>query len=198
MDYVTITDQVQYVVQDRVLNEATKVLSLQLGLTIDTLIRDMMVSTASVIACTQGVNGGTPTEITDADIQDAVIALRQGEARLMTNPMPGEMKINTAPVRASYWGFMSVDMQADLEAVSSFISAANYPNPMNALEAEWGATRNVRWLLNTNGYNNGGSPPIYSSFILGQEAKKLGLYKSSLIDSELWFAEDEAQALMAA
>ena len=45
--FVTITDQVQYVVQDRVLNEATKVLSLQLGLTIDTLIRDMMVSTAS-------------------------------------------------------------------------------------------------------------------------------------------------------
>ncbi len=31
---------------------------------------------------------------------------------------------------------MSVDMQQDLENVSSFISAANYPNPMNALEAE--------------------------------------------------------------
>ena len=35
--FCTITDQVQYVVQDRVLNEATKVLSLQLGLTLDTL-----------------------------------------------------------------------------------------------------------------------------------------------------------------
>jgi hypothetical protein len=35
----------------------------------------------------------------------------------------------TAPVRSSYWGFMSVDQQADLEAVSSFISSANYPNP---------------------------------------------------------------------
>lgn len=52
--FCTITDQVQYTVQDRVLNEATKVLSLQLGLTIDTLIRDMMVSTASTIACTNG------------------------------------------------------------------------------------------------------------------------------------------------
>jgi N4-gp56 family major capsid protein len=55
--FVTITDQVQFVVQDRVLNEATKVLSLQLGLTIDTLIRDMMVSTASTIACSHGNNG---------------------------------------------------------------------------------------------------------------------------------------------
>jgi hypothetical protein len=57
MDYVTISDQVQFVVQDRVLNESTKVLSLQLGLTIDTLIRDMMVSTASTIASSNGVNG---------------------------------------------------------------------------------------------------------------------------------------------
>lgn len=134
--FVTITDQVQYVVQDRVLNEATKVLSLQLGLTLDTLIRDMMVSTASTIACSQGLNGNTPTEITDGDIQTAVIALRQGNARMMTNPLPGENKFGTAPVRMSYWGFMSVDLQADLEAVSSFISVANYPNPVNALEAE--------------------------------------------------------------
>jgi N4-gp56 family major capsid protein len=131
-----------------VLNESTKVLSLQLGLTIDTLIRDMMVSTASTILCSHGSNGNTPTELTDADIQTAVIALRQGNARLMTNPLPGENKFGTAPVRASYWGFMSVNLQDDLEAVSSFISAANYPNPMNALEAEWGSTRNIRWLLN--------------------------------------------------
>jgi len=168
--FVTITDQVQYIVQDRVLNEATQVLSLQLGLTIDTLIRDMMVSTASTILCTNGLNGNTPTEITDADIQNTVIALRQGNARLMTNPLPGENKFGTSPVRSSYWGFMSVDQQADLEAVSSFISVANYPNPLNALEAEWGSTRNVRWLLNTNGYSNGASPNVYSSFVLGQEA----------------------------
>jgi N4-gp56 family major capsid protein len=168
--FVTITDQVQYVVQDRVLNEATKVLSLQLALTIDTLIRDMMVSTASVIACTAGVNGNTPTEVTDADIQRVVVALRQGNARLMTNPLPGQNKFGTAPVRASYWGFMSVDMQSNLESVSSFISSANYPNPTDALEAEWGSTRNVRWLLNTNGFSNGATPNVYSSFVLGQEA----------------------------
>ena len=29
---------------------------------------------------------------------------------------------------------------------------------------------NVRWLLNTNGYNNGAAPAVFSNFILGQEA----------------------------
>ena len=101
---------------------------------------------------------------------------------------------------------MSVDLQADLENVSSFISVANYPNPMNALEAEWGSTRNVRWLLNTNGFSGGTSVggttgPIYSSFILGQEAKMLGLYKSSLIDLETLQGDKgqaEAEMLLAA
>ena len=166
----------------------------------------MMVSTASTIAATQGLNGNTPTEITDADIQSAIIALRQGNARLMTNPLPGENKFGTAPVRSSYWGFMSVDMQAQLENVASFISVANYPNPMNALEAEWGSTRNVRWLLNTNGFSSGTSTggttgPIYSSFVLGQEAKMLGLSKSSLIDLETLQGDKgqaEAEMLLAA
>lgn len=183
-DYVTITDQVMFSIQDRVLNEATKVLSLQLGLTIDTLIRDMMVSTASVIACTGGTNGNVPTEITDSDIQNAIVALRQGNARLMTNPLPGEDKFGTAPTRASYWGFMSVDNQKRLEAVSSFQSVANYANQQNALEAEWGSTRNIRWLLNTNGYNNGAATPVYSSFVIGQEAYgvvKLGAKEAEFI-----------------
>jgi N4-gp56 family major capsid protein len=130
----------------------------------------MMVSTASTILCSNGLNGNTPTELTDADIQTAVIALRQGNARLMTNPLPGENKFATAPVRMSYWGFMSVDLQQDLENVSSFISSANYPNPLNALEAEWGSTRNVRWLMSTNGYSNGASPNVYSNMILGSES----------------------------
>lgn len=135
-NFVTITDQVQFTVQDRVLSEATRVLSLQLGLTIDTLIRNMMVATASSILCSNGVNGNNPTEITTADIKTAVRALRLGNARLMTKPIPGENRFATSPVRSSYWGFMDVAIQNDLEACADFLSAANYPNPMDALEAE--------------------------------------------------------------
>lgn len=163
------------------LNEATKVLSLQLGDTIDIIIRDMLVSTSSVIACSHGDNGSSPTEITDADIQLVIKALRQANARLMTTPIMGEDKFATQPQRAAYWGFMSVDLQDDLEAVSSFISAANYPNDQATLESEWGSTRNVRWLLNTNGYSTGGT---YSSFVLGQEAYgviKLGAKEAEFI-----------------
>ncbi len=122
-NFVVITDQVQFTVQDRVLNESTRVLSLQLGLTIDTLIRNMMVATASSILASNGINGGTPTEITTADIKTAVRALRLGNARLMTKPIPGENRFATSPVRSSYWGFMDVSIQNDLEACADFLSA---------------------------------------------------------------------------
>lgn len=183
-NFVTITDQVQFTVQDRVLNEATRVLSLQLGLTIDTLIRNMMIATASSISCSNGINGGTPTEITTTDIKNAVRALRLGNARLMTKPIPGENRFATSPVRSSYWGFMDVTLQPDLEACADFLSAANYPNPMDALEAEWGSTNNVRWLLSTNGYSTAASPPVWNSIILGQEAYgvvKLGSKEAEFI-----------------
>lgn len=183
-NFVVITDQVQFTVQDRVLNESTRVLSLQLGLTIDTLIRNMMVATASSILCSNGTNGNTPTEITTADIKTAVRALRLGNARLMTKPIPGENRFATSPVRSSYWGFMDVTIQNDLEACADFLSAANYPNPMDALEAEWGSTNNVRWLLSTNGFASSASIPVWSNIILGQEAYgvvKLGSKEAEFI-----------------
>jgi len=183
-NFVVLTDQVQFTVQDRVLNEATRVLSLQLGLTIDTLIRNMMVATESSISCSNGVNGGTPTEITTADIKTAVRALRLGNARLMTKPIVGENRYNTSPVRSSYWGFMDVTIQSDLEACADFLSAANYPNPTDALEAEWGSTNNVRWLLSTNGYSSSAATPVWNSIILGQEAYgvvKLGSKEAEFI-----------------
>lgn len=183
-NFVTITDQVQFTVQDRVLNEATRVLSLQLGLTLDTLIRNMMVSTASSILCSNGINGNTPTEITTADIKVAVRALRAGNARLMTKPIQGENRFATSPVRSSYWGFMDVTIQTDLEACADFLSAANYPNPMDALEAEWGSTNNVRWLLSTNGFASAASIPVWNNIILGQESYgvvKLGSKEAEFI-----------------
>lgn len=183
-NFVVITDQIQFTVQDRVLNEATRVLSLQLGLTLDTLIRNMMVATASSILCSNGINGNTPSEITTADIKTSVRALRLGNARLMTKPIPGENRFATSPVRSSYWGFMDVTIQNDLEACADFLSCANYPNPMDALEAEWGSTNNVRWLLSTNGYSTSASPPVWNNIILGQEAYgvcKLGSKEAEFI-----------------
>ena len=62
-----------------VLNEATRVLSLQLGLTLDTLIRDMMVSTASTILCSNGLNGRQKGEIAVLKVSLIDMEARRGD-----------------------------------------------------------------------------------------------------------------------
>lgn len=181
--FMIVSDVVQYTVQDRVLNELTKVLSLQLGLSLDTLIRDMMIGTASTIACSHGQNGLTPTEITDEDFMTVQKALRQGNAEFLTPLVEGSDKFGTAPSRESFWGFMSTDLEDDLERVSSFNSKANYSNQTTTLMAEWGQTRNIRWLTSTNGFHDNSANPIYSSFVMGKEAYgvvKLGAMQAQL------------------
>jgi len=56
-NFVTITNQVELTVEDRVLNEAARLLAQNLGQTIDEVTRDVLASTASTIGCSQGTNG---------------------------------------------------------------------------------------------------------------------------------------------
>ena len=149
--------------------------------TVDEIVRDMMVSTLSAVLCSHGSNGSTPTELTDADVVDVIMGLRQGNARMMAPQKMGENKFGSAPIRESYWGFMSVDLQDDLEDLDTFVPVSDYPNSGGVLDSEWGATKNIRWLQSTNGYSSGGT---YSNFVVGQESYgvvKLGGHGSQMI-----------------
>lgn len=69
---------------------------------------------------------------------------------------------------------MSYAVIDDLEAVTGFISQAQYPSNMNVLNAEWGSVGNVRFLQSSRGSVtpnaslNGNN--IYNIFVTGQEA----------------------------
>lgn len=166
-DYVTITDKVQYVVEDQVLNESTDLLSQQMGETMDELVRDMLASTASAYSCVDGVNLGTPTEITSSDIQAVVKTLMRNSAKMFTPMIEGANKFGTSPVRQAFWALAHTDIQDDLEACSNFLSKAQYPSQDGVMDAEWGSTGNVRWMLSPLGYVSAGT---YSAFIVGRDA----------------------------
>ena len=62
----------------------------------------------------------------------------------------GEDKFGTGPVRNAYWAKGSTELIGDLEQVTGFINAANYPNTSDLAEAEWGAIGNLRFLLSSD------------------------------------------------
>jgi N4-gp56 family major capsid protein len=169
-NFVTVTNQVELTVEDRVLNEAARLLAQNLAQTMDEVTRDVLASTSSVLQCSNGVNGLTPTELTKADIDAAVQTLLGNDAEMISEVVKGSDLFATAPVRPAFWGYIDTSLLDDLEAVANFVNTSNYASQGTVLDSEWGSTGNVRWLYTSVGSVSAASPAVYNNFIIGKEA----------------------------
>jgi N4-gp56 family major capsid protein len=140
----------------------------------DELIRNMLASTATVINCTGGVNGDNPTELARSDIDTVIKTLLGNDAMMISDNIEGSLKFGTAPVREAFWGMLNTGVLDDLEAVTGFISQAQYPSNMNVLNAEWGSISNVRFLYSSKGSTSAAASlngnTIYNIFVAAQES----------------------------
>jgi N4-gp56 family major capsid protein len=169
-NFVTITDQVTYTVEDNVLNEASRLLAQNLGQTLDEVTRDVLNGMASTLNCSNGVNNNTPTELTKADIDSAVVTLLSQDALMISEVIEASDKFSTSAVRPAFFAYIDTSLLDDLENVSDFLSASNYSSIQRVIEGEWGSTGNVRWLYTSVGAVSSASPAVYSNFIMGKEA----------------------------
>lgn len=169
-NFVTVTNQVELTVEDRVLNEAARLLAQNLAQTMDEVTRDVLASTSSVLQCSNGVNGNTPTELTKADIDTAIVTLLNNDAEMISEVVIGTDAFGTSPVRPAFWAYIDTALLDDLEAVANFINSSQYSQQQSVLDAEWGATSNVRWLYTSVGSVTAASPAVYNNFIIGKEA----------------------------
>lgn len=136
----------------------------------DEVTRDVLASTSSVLACSNGSNGSTPTELTKADIDAAVKTLLGNDADMISEVIEGRDAFGTAPIRPAFFAYIDTDLLDDLEGVSNFVSSADYASVQRVLENEWGATSNVRWLYTSVGSVSAATPAVYNNFIIGKEA----------------------------
>lgn len=169
-NFVTITNQVELTVEDRVLNESARLLAQNLAQTMDEVTRDVLASTSSVLQCSNGTNGNTPTELTKEDLDAAILNLLGNDAEMISDVIEGRDAFATAPVRPAFFGYLDTDLLDDLESVSNFLSSANYPNNQRVLDNEWGSTSNIRWLYTSVGSVSAATPAVYNNFIIGKEA----------------------------
>jgi len=160
--------------EDPVLNSAVSTLGQSLRETEDQLARSMMEGSAPPINCTSGTNGDNPSNISALDCSKAVRLLRTANAQFIQDMIEGENKFGTAPVRTAFFGLAHTNLSADLDQLLGFINVANYANNSNLLQAEWGAIRNIRFLLSSvgsvipNASANG--QDVYNIFLPGQES----------------------------
>ena len=167
--FIKYDNQMQMLINDPILNSFTELLGIQMGTTLDALTRDVLAATTSVTNCSNGVNGNTPTELTRADIDGAMVTLDSADALMITEYIEGVNKFGTQPVRSAFFGFINSAILTDLQNCDGFISVANYP-VRDGLDAEWGSVGNTRWLRSSQGSTTAGSPTIYNNLIVGREA----------------------------
>lgn len=169
-NFVMFTNQITMTVEDRVLNESSRLLAQNMAQTIDELTRDVLTTCTTVVQASNGTNGNTPTEITQADIDTVVLTLLGNDALMISEFIDGTNKFGTAPIRPAFWGMLDTAILDDLENCDGFISSANYPSNQTVLDGEWGSTKNVRWLYTSVGAVSSASPAVYTCPIVGKEA----------------------------
>jgi N4-gp56 family major capsid protein len=169
-DYITITEIVDMTVEDKVLTEAAELLGEQAGLTIDTLLRDILVACASSTNASNGVNGQSPTEIAKEDIDGVVKTMLGNNATMISKVITASTGVGTSPVRPAFFGIMHTDNIDALEDVTGYKNTSEYPRQEPVMEAEWGSTGNVRWLMSSNADRTLDTPDTYKNLIIGENS----------------------------
>ena len=169
-NYVRITNQVEYTVEDQTLNQATRLLAQNMGETLDEITRDVLVSSSISVLATGGINGQTPTEISQTTIDAVVQTLLTNNADMISEIIEGTREINTTPIPDAFFGFISTQQLKDLKNVASFVYKANYSQYMKALPSEWGSTGNIRWLYSSKVFVSNATVPVFANPVVGYQA----------------------------
>ena len=149
--YIVLTSQVTITNEDPVLNSAAARLGQALRETQDSLVRDALEATASVVNCVGGTNGDLPTEMSLSDVDDIVTVLQNNSGEYITNMIPGELKIGTSPIGDAYVCMLTTRMIPVLNNVQGFVRKFQYPNVNETLQSEWGGVNNVRFFVSEQG-----------------------------------------------
>jgi len=153
-DYVHITDQVDLMARDPVLTETAELLGEQMGKTRDVLVRDAILRDYVERIQNDGESKvDVSGSISDAELETAVDDLLTADARFITGAIRPSTGYNTVPIRPAYVAIFNPNQRKAVEAFSDFVPVSEYPSNENVLDGEWGAVKNVRFVMSTQADN---------------------------------------------
>jgi N4-gp56 family major capsid protein len=146
-DYIEQTDMLELTAIDPTIVETTKELSAQSSLTLDTVVRNVLVGGTNVMYV-PSVSGSTVTEITSRANITGLCRLRVKDVFKAA----AELKAVNAPkIGGSYVAIIHPHVSYDLmqDAGEQWIGIQKYANPQNILRGEIGQLGGVRFVEST-------------------------------------------------
>jgi len=170
--WVPITDVLQAVAQDPVLQQITEKQAIQAAEVLDTLTFDIakagtyFATGAATISGAVGTTNltigwavgktkstynaaGTNTIPSSILIDTAIRALEAEDALKINTMVLPSPDYNTTPIRPSYIAIGHTDLRQDIEALPDFISVEKYSGQSGVHEGEIGSCHGVRFILTT-------------------------------------------------
>ena len=164
-DYITQSDVLELTSLDNTILEATKLLGRQAGLTLDTIVRNVMQSGTNVTYCPKVAADGVETAVTsrsnlDESCQLTVKVLQQVVAKLRAQ--------NTPTIGGKYVAIIHPYVAYDLMRDPEWIDAHKYAKPDNLYEGEIGEIAGIRFVQTSEAkiYSGG----VFGTLVFGEGA----------------------------
>ena len=164
-DYITQSDVLELTSLDNTILEATKLLGRQAGLTLDTIVRNVMQSGTNVTYCPKVAADGVETAVTsrsslDNTCQLTVKVLQQVVAKLRAQ--------NAPTIGGKYVAIIHPYVAYDLMRDPEWIDAHKYAKPDNLYEGEIGEIAGIRFVQTSEAkiYSGG----VFGTLVFGDGA----------------------------
>lgn len=150
-DFITISDWVSMTGLDPILVEGGEVLAEQMGLSVDTLDRDVYIAGTNVrFANSVNGRGNVATAVAIADVKAAIRTLEGANAKKLRTMIVAGAKIATRPIAPGFYGITHTNCRQDYEALSGFTKVEEYASQKGVMEEEIGTWGNLRIIVTTN------------------------------------------------
>ena len=158
-DYIRFSDFVSLVNQDAILTEFNEILGEQSGESLDLIFRDIYVAGTNVYYAGSYADASIDTRVevntapTASDFKKIRETMIGNKAKMIAPVVKASSNVGTMPVAPAFWVIVSHELQNDLEDMSGWLPAHQYPNSMPAYAEEIGALpdANMRFLITQNG-----------------------------------------------
>ena len=163
-DYITQTDLLELTAVDNTILEATKLLGRQAGVTLDTVVRDVLQSGTNVTYCPKVVDGVETEILSREDLTEGcqltVDVVMQVVAKLRAQ--------NAPTINGKYVAIIHPYVAYDLMRDPEWVGAHKYADPDKLFAGEIGEIAGVRFVQTTEAkiYEGG----IFATLFLGADA----------------------------
>lgn len=149
-DFVTISDVIEDVHTDPVLQQATDILGEQAAVTVETLRYNVLKAGVNVFyGNAVAARNLVVTAPQIADQRRVTTALNRQNARKISAVVASTPDFNTKSVEAAYFAICHPDLETDLRNMTGFKPVADYGPHQTPFEGEIGSCEQVRYLTST-------------------------------------------------